>query len=228
MLGEIPKETTGDYVHAIMKGEISSIPLVGGPAAELFGLIIAPPISKRRDEWFSLLGQELNRLSNEIDKFNLDKLVHNEAFITTILHATQIALRNHQMEKLIALRNAVINSAVQETADEGLNTYFLSVVDNLTEWHLRILILLDNPREWFIKNGREVPHVHRGPIAVIVLKAFEEKPPEFGGLIEQIGKDLFSRGLLGIESLNTIMTGEGLLQSRTTAHGKRFIRFLTV
>jgi hypothetical protein len=47
---QLPRPQTGDYLQRIAKALLSVIPDVGGPAAELFAMIIAPPLAKRRDE----------------------------------------------------------------------------------------------------------------------------------------------------------------------------------
>jgi hypothetical protein len=55
------------------------------------------------------------------------------------MHATQAAIRNHQKEKLEALRNAVLNSAEKNALDEDIKLMFVSLIDTFTPWHLRIL-----------------------------------------------------------------------------------------
>ena len=47
-------------------------------------------------------------------------------------------------------------------------------------------------------------------------------------IYEQIVRDLQADGLMGQgQFLNVTMTGAGMLESRTTARGKRFIGFIT-
>ena len=41
---QLPQRTTGDYAHTTAKAALSALPVVGGPAAELFALVIAPPL----------------------------------------------------------------------------------------------------------------------------------------------------------------------------------------
>jgi hypothetical protein len=55
----LPAKTAGDVLHAIAKGALSGIPIGGGVAAEMFGLVLAPPLSKRRDMWFESLAERL-------------------------------------------------------------------------------------------------------------------------------------------------------------------------
>ncbi len=51
---EPPKETKGDLAQVLAQAGISVIPVLGGPAAELFGYIVKPPLEKRRDVWLKL------------------------------------------------------------------------------------------------------------------------------------------------------------------------------
>jgi hypothetical protein len=69
-----------------------------------------------------------------------EKLAVSEPFISAFAHATQVALRTQQQEKLEALRNAVLNVATRATEiDEDRQTAFLSLIDRFTPAHIRIL-----------------------------------------------------------------------------------------
>ena len=140
-LDKQPKPDIRDYAHAIVKGTISSIPIpfVPGIAAEIFSILFTPSLLKRQDEWMSSIAQGLIQLQEKVEGFNLEDLSSNESFVTVTLQATQHALRNHQMEKLEALRNAVLNSALPNTLEDDIQLIFLGLVDTLTTWHLRIL-----------------------------------------------------------------------------------------
>jgi hypothetical protein len=132
----LPKQTAGDVVHAVVKGAVSGIPIpiAGGIAAEIFGLVLAPPLSKRRDAWFESLAERLKAV-----EARLESLGENPAFVTTVLQATQIALRTHQEEKLEALRNAVVNSTSGQVLEDDIRAVFLNLIDAFTPTHLRIL-----------------------------------------------------------------------------------------
>jgi hypothetical protein len=46
------KETNGttvkDIAHSLVKGGLGAIPVIGSLAAEVFGLVVTPPLEKRR------------------------------------------------------------------------------------------------------------------------------------------------------------------------------------
>lgn len=135
----VPKPVAGDVAHAVVKGALSGIPIAGGLAAELFGMVLAPPLSKRRDAWFESVAERLRAVEAK-----LELLGEDPAFVTTMMHATHIALRTHQEEKLEALLNAVVNSAIGTAPQDDLQAIFLNLVDAFTPTHLRILKYFQN------------------------------------------------------------------------------------
>ena len=44
-----PKASVGDVTHTIVKASLSVIPIIGGPAIEIFSAIITPPLSHCQD-----------------------------------------------------------------------------------------------------------------------------------------------------------------------------------
>ena len=132
------KMSKGDIALLMSKASAAAIPLVGGTISELLS-IIASPISKRRDEWLIRIYNELQQLQNQIPEFDISELSKNEVFITIVMHATQTAIKNHNDEKLEALKNAVLNSAVKIDLDDNMQLMFINYIDSLTPLHLRIL-----------------------------------------------------------------------------------------
>lgn len=130
--------TTGDWIHTSAKAAISAVPVVGSPAAEFFGFLVVAPASKRKDEWIRSLEERLVALESKIPGL-IETLPSNDAFVTAALHATQVAMRSHQTEKLIALRNAVLNVAVGAAPDADRQLTFLTWVDAFTPTHIAFL-----------------------------------------------------------------------------------------
>jgi hypothetical protein len=221
-----PKADAGDYVYALTRAGISQIPFVGAPVAEILPLILAPPMEKRRSEWLKDLGEQLKLLEKQVEGFKLESLQNNETFITTAIHASQAAIRNHQQEKLDALRNAVLNSALPNTIEEDLQLIFLNFVDELSTWHLRELKFFDNPRAWGQKNNIDFGKPYTGSPSQIFEKAFSELRGR-SELYNVFTKDLFSRGLMTTDSLGGMMSESGIFASRITNMGKEFLQFIT-
>ena len=211
-----PKPTTGDVAHALTKAGLSIIPVVGGPAVELFQQLVLPPLERRRNEWMEQVGEKL--LSLEQRGLNLGDLQSNEQFITTVMQASTAALRTHKAEKLDALRNAVINIAIGHGPEDTIQHLLLSFVDEFSEMHLRVIAFANSPRPPAGISAGGLAHV------------LEDNIPALRGqreLFDQLWKDLYIRGLINTESLHVMMTGNGLGQSRTTELGKSLLRFIS-
>lgn len=213
---EPPKPTTGDVAHALTKAGLSMIPVVGGPAVEIFQHLVQPPLERRRNEWMEQVGEKL--LSLEQSGLNLADLQSNDQFITAVMQASTAAFRTHKAEKLDALRNAVINIATGHGPEETIQHLFLSFVDEFSEMHLRMLAFANSPRPPAGLGAGGLDHV------------LEYNIPTLRGqraLFDQLWKDLYLRGLINSESLHVMMTGSGLGQSRTTELGKAFLSFIS-
>jgi hypothetical protein len=222
-----PKRSKGDVAHTIVKAGLSVIPVIGGPAAELFSAIIVPPLMKRRDGWVESIAHELQDLEEKVQGFSIENLSQSETFITTVMHATQIAIRNHQQEKLRALRNAVLNTALGIDIDDDFKQTFLEYIDTLTPLHLRVLELLNDPRSYGERHAAKFGNHKTGSVFTIM----EEAVPELKGrreFCDQLVRDLRARGLVRLneDDIHVATLETGMFASRTTEMGRKFLAFV--
>lgn len=211
-----PASSRSDVVHAVARAGLSAIPVVGGAAVELFQHIVQPPLERRRKDWMEAVGEKLVELEQR--GVDIDALQRNERFISTVMHASQLALRTHQKEKLAALRNVIANAARGQSPEEALEHMFLDFIDSLSDLHVRILRLFQAPRP--------PPNMSMGGLSDVL----EHNMPELRGrrdLYDQFWRDLQSRGLVSTGGLHTTMSGSGLGQKQTTGLGDQFLSFIS-
>jgi hypothetical protein len=104
---------------------------------------------------------------------------------------------------------------------------FISMVDELTVWHLRLLHLLQDPPAWFRNNDKPPPQFHlSSSLQRILAPAFPELM-EHGNLWEKLLTDLHQKGLFSGTNIHITMSADGAYQKRTTALGDEFIRFIS-
>lgn len=221
---EPPKSGGYDIGYAVVKAGLGIIPYVGAPATELLGLIVAPPLERRRNEWMMEVGIALRQLEAKMGVV-LEKLQDNDQFIDTAIEVMQIAIKTSNTEKKDALRNALLNSALPNPPEETLQKMFISFIDTLSVWHIKLLTLFDNPTGFIEKNNIRFDKIPMGTMSILLEAAF----PELKGkqdLYDLIWKDLYSRGLVKIEELNTTMYWAGIVAKRTTEIGRGFIAFI--
>jgi hypothetical protein len=167
-------------------------------------------------------------------------LVDNETFISATIQASRAALSTHQAEKRAALRNALLNTALERASDDDQILLFLRYVEELTIWHIRFLQLFRAPMEMLASRGvefntiggfnpgrRAFIYTMGGPSIVLEL-GYPELEGR-GDFYDQIANDLRSRGMLNspADFLHTTMTATGMLAKRTTPMADAFIAFIS-
>jgi hypothetical protein len=221
------KKTGGDVAREVARAAASVVPVAGGPIQVLVENVFQAPLEKRRQQWLAEVAGVITDLQNEIAELTPENLAKNDVFVTVALNAAPIALRNHQREKLDALRNAMYNSVRPGAPSEDEQVTYLSLVDQLTPWHIRLLVLLHDPAGWMTKNGVHNPGWGMGGRSTVL----EHCIPELRGerdTYEPLVSDLQTRGLLQTGNiLFTTMTGGGMMQRATTARGAAFIRYIS-
>lgn len=221
-----PEAKSADHLHTLTRAGISAIPIVGGPGVELFNMLVTPSLDKRRQEWMDSVAEGLKKLEESHGNL-LDDLKSDDGFIDTVMQASQAAVRNSQQEKKDALRNAVLNSALQSRPDESRRSMFVGWIETYTPWHLRMLKLFANPVAWFQENGRQPPqYVISSSLSGLLTDAYPELKHE-RGFYDKVAKDLYNDGLIKSDGLHVMMSASGAYEMRATPLGDEFLRFIT-
>lgn len=220
-MDKFPETSKSDYAHAVAKGIISATPVAGGPLSILFENIFTTPLDKRKKEWFQSLSDAIEELTKKVEDITPESLSNNEIFISVSMQATQIALRNHQKEKLNALKNAVKNSAI--SIDENKVLMFTRIIDDMTPLHLKILEFLNNTNIIEQELQNKLPKnmkQHYGDN----MNMWKEYYPELNSsneLIIHISKELYTKGFLHNERA---LHSSG---KQTSKFGDEFLDFIS-
>lgn len=218
-------EPTSEKAHRMTRASLAAVPALGGTLVEAFNALIEPPMARRKTEWMVQVTDALNQLF-EKGILTEEDLQTNEKFFTTLVHASNVAIRNHEKEKLDALRNAVLNSALPGAPDDTLQQLFLNLVDSCTSWHIALLRLFQGPEQWATQNGHKFPSWSTGGLTAVIEDAF----PQLKGhqdLYRLVWQELFRSGLVNTDGLGTTMTASGMFAKRTTAIGDKFLAFIS-
>jgi hypothetical protein len=214
-----------DIAYALAKAGVSQIPIVGAVASELLGLIVTPPMEKRKQKLITEIGEKLRELEST-KSLQLDDLSKNDQFIDTVAQATALALKTSDQEKIIAFKNAIFNTALGETPDKTLSQIFLSLIDRFTTLHIQILRLFDNPQDWFRQHHQRPPALAIGGLSHVIIAAYPDLNNQ-QDLMNIVWNDLQAAGLHNTPSMNATMTGDGLMQSRLTTMGRQFLQYIS-
>lgn len=220
------KSSKGDYALSVGKALVGSVPGIGSAASELLSLVIAQPVNKRRDEWIIRLYEDLKELEGRIDEFRIENLKDDEQFVTIVINAIQLAIRNNNEEKLQALKNACINTALKINTDEDKQLIFLNYVDELIPLDIKLLYHFMNPEERCKESGVNTSTYYMGsPLSTFWDCNKDSKIDR--SLVLMRMDDLISKKLLSNFSYNASCTVQGMLCSRLSEIGNEFMRYIT-
>jgi hypothetical protein len=196
-------ESDGDKVHRVARAMIGMVPVLNGPALEIFNSLIEPPIERRKREWMLQVTAVVNQIQANLD-LDIESLASNEQFISVLLNASQIALRNHQKEKIIALKVALLNTARNTDLTEDQQLIFLSLLDGFTMSHIKILESSVGGFCWsprFGASNRDVLLLY----SIALISDFTEFKDQ-ADLIFQIVSELEAKKLLQIFRIQHVQT----------------------
>lgn len=218
-------EPDSEKAHRIVRAAIAGIPAVGGSLVEAFNALIEPPMARRKTTWMLQVTDAINELLGK-GILTEEDLQNNEKFFTTLVHASNVAIRNHGKKKILALRNAVVNSALPDAPEDSLQQLFLNLIDTCTTWHLALLKLFEGPKDWAVANNHKFPNWGMGSLSTVIEYAY----PELKGnkdLYKLVWQELYRNGLVNTDSIGTTMSSDGMLAKRTTKIGDMFVAFIS-
>lgn len=225
-INPLPKPDKKDIGMTAVRAIISSVPTIGGAALEIFNSVIASPVQQRRDQWLEHLADVVNQLVRDVESVSFESLKNNDEFISIVMEASTIAIKNHQAEKLNALKNAIKHTITQNQIDFDTKKKFLSLIDLLTITHVKLLVFFLEPKSHFSSEEyTQLTSSMGGSIKGVISKAFLDFNQSQDIYISFI-HDLENYGLISEIPLNAMMTGGGTISPRITPLGRLFLEFI--
>jgi hypothetical protein len=215
------QDKVGDLAYDAATALLSAVPGFGPIAAYIFSQLVQSPFEERREAWMKSVTDNLMAIEQRQSGF-IESLKDNVEFLDILFQANNIAMRNSQESKLVALKNAVIHSATEFDINYSVKLMYLRLVDELTPFHFMVLKFLNDPDQHFIENN-----IRRTSYIISSFRTtLSEASPEFkknANLINIIVRDMNRMGLISIDNVDTMSGNQG---SVSTAFGKDFINFV--
>ena len=231
-LAELPEPQRSDRIIAAFRTLVSGVPWVEGSIAELWSGFLNSPLTRRRDEWLKRLAKVVIELHDNHPNLTPEQLLNNDQFLSAVLNTTNLALRTHQQFKLHALHQAVRSAILNSDIEEDQQAIFTRYIDDLTPWHLRMLMFFHDPNVHLRRRGFSEPWLvevdgHQGvwstnkKTQILLERGFAELGHEFQ-FRSQLIQDLGLRQLICVSTVGQDLPDIG---PYTTTTGQRFIRF---
>lgn len=228
-----PGKSAGrEIVERTVEAALGSIPLAGNALAVTFVTAIGWRLEQRREKWFTELAEGVEELRQRVDGLDFDTLTGDDRFTDAAVSATRAIEHTHQVEKIEALRNAVLNSAVPGAPDADTQAIMMNLIDRFTPSHLRVLALWNNPPAWFESNEIPQPAEASSFGAAIPTSrtvTVEAGLPELRGRKDfylLIASELIAARLMVDVNLGISVTSRALMDQLTTDFGRQFLTFI--
>jgi len=135
-----------DKIHRVIRAAIGMSPIASGAILEGFNLLWKPPAESRAEKWMTDVIEALNQLADRQN--DIESLIVGEEFQSLLISANQLILKHHQPEKIQYFKNAVINGITNHSLVFDKKVTFLSLIDELTVSHIKVLRLLADGILW--------------------------------------------------------------------------------
>jgi hypothetical protein len=138
-----PRKTAGEKARDVVVDALRAIPEPLAPLGHATASVLSlfwDPYQDRVEDWNREVAEVVEDLQARVG--GIEKLLQNRAFVSAVFQTTRIAASTHQPEKLLMLRHALTNVALNKPADDDLRQVFISLIDQLTVAHILVLDFL--------------------------------------------------------------------------------------
>lgn len=199
-----------DLVEATAKGALSAIPYASS-FLQAVDTIKTNVIQRRFESWKQMVDERLSAL----EESQREAVFSDDCFATVLMRATQMAAETSE-EKMVYLANAVQYVAENSISEDHI-IIFLNCLQRYTVSHFLILKYFEDPSKYAVPGNSYW--------AGSMMTLFDNRYPTFDKSLQRIiMRDLFQDGFSNTDS-NGMMSGNGMLEKRTTLLGDEFLRF---
>jgi hypothetical protein len=126
-----------DEIHRLARGVIGLLPL-GSLLTEMFTRIVVDPAQQRRDR---IIREILEKIANleETRRISSDRLASRPDFAASFFRGITAVDREVEPEKLALIRNAIVNTAIDEELEPSIRAMLFGVLERVTTAHIGIM-----------------------------------------------------------------------------------------
>lgn len=219
-------ETTPEQMAATnLRAVIALIPFVGGALNTLATELIPNWKMDRLYRFVGALKVNLDRLGSKVDAEYLKREEFGHIFERTF---RAVAL-NYQTEKLDALKNALLSSMVRTDIRQDMKEYLLHLIETFDSLHMRFLVLLRNPAEYYRRE--KIPDPSPSSYGSVMAELRRCLPDLGDGSIHAVWNDLYNYGIVNTDPNDlkahaySSPVGSEALVGRLSEFGKLVVSF---
>ncbi|MFA4887074.1 MAG: hypothetical protein WC595_02595 [Candidatus Nanoarchaeia archaeon] len=213
-------------IKAIVSVIVSNIPGKGGILASFLTAYLGESVSSdKQREIITILEDLMIRVELLEDEEGRIKYLQSEGF-EYIFRECIKGMANHYQAQKIAFFKGILLNSIKIDIEQDTKEYYLNLVNNLSELHLRILALLNDPENYFDFYNLNKSSVLQASFNDVIKIAIPNVPEE---ILKSAFADLYQKRFTTSDpSLFATLTstkGFYVISGRVSANGKDFIKF---
>lgn len=205
---DIEKKTIKDIVYEAAEiGSQAACSSLHSPVLQVLGnalssvlfALLKNPMEERRNDWIQQIDMDVYELNKKYNNLE-ERIRENENVLSTVITASQLAMKTCSKEKLQALRNIIVNTIIYPDYEEYKLQMFLNMIEKFTEWHIRLLYYFSRPEELqkehkiAVKSGQ----FNSQPAMQVFWSLYPEMKTQ-KGYVKLIMENLFADGLISVD-----------------------------
>lgn len=223
-----PHEPSEDALAFAGKAALTAVPIIGPVVAEALSHALDSRQAQRQHDFNLQIAYALTRAVERLDVgLTVEHVVSSDEFVAAVTRAQRVASETASQTKRKRLAEAAVNGGAWSPFSRTEREQFTRLVDEFGDLHIFLLHFYADPKAWLDAHGMESEYANiwtaspSKPLSA-ALGAAEQ---EWSGPVTQVVADLSRSGLAEVP-LNTHMSADGVLASRTNEKGQRFLSFL--
>lgn len=135
--------TTKKHIKNLSIAATSSLPIIGGPISIIMDKYLPEFVEERREK----LWEEINKQLLSLEKAGTQLDLNSQMFLSVFMKCFKLAIEEHEVEKITAFRNIIVNSALPRSNEFDETTLFMNWVREFTVDQIRVLKAIKHNEE---------------------------------------------------------------------------------
>lgn len=220
-------EPAEDTIITALEVGLDAIPVIGPMATRVIDHALSVRADERRHDFDMAVIAELRRLAESVDNtLTVAEVLSSDDFAATLARTQRLAAETASETKRERLARATVGTLSSSAVSRVERAQFLRYIEEFEDLHVWLLGYFASPRAWL--DAHSMSDVYTGPTGGTVLDPFARifGAPEADWItpVETAIATLDGYGLVSVPRQH--MTGSGMVETRTSDRGRRFLEHL--
>jgi hypothetical protein len=203
------------------------VPVFGGVVADLSRGMLARRSEERQHEFNVAVVGELELVAARVDRLQPETILDSDEFMAAYERAARIAAESASRDKRARLAAALSRMGDWDDLSKESREFFFGLVARYSDLHVFLLVFFHEPQAWLSQHAPDFNprSIMMGSIKAMLQQHVFPDASDLESTVFPALAELKQDGLADVP-LTTAMSGDGIVASRISPLGRRFLAFL--